>query len=588
LSGCEEPFKWKDIRCDGKIEFGTSISIQLRSGKNPEDIMTRDFIGPDGTNSTFYYFPQGIINIQHNGDQYIQYQLYFETLNRTITPIIENVMITYNGLPRIELSTPDDIQNGDITIDYYLFDNDNDTVDLEVEFSTDGNSYYTATYSDEGDGISQVSSSCFGMHHRFVWDSKTDILGVDSDDVQIRITPSDLDRGITETTNTFSIDNKEPILNVLTTSGLINHTTTELIVETDENAFLKWSSSNASYQLMENYFSNGQGAMHHSTLINLSEGENSIFIGAADELGNSMEFGKQILYTLDSIAPIQSSVIINNGTMVINSTSVTLDIYADDSDGSSLDEMMLGNHYPFSEREWENFSYSKQWNLEKGDGLKTVYLVVKDKVGNIADLVFDTILLDSKPPVITSIDILSNRDSMNVSLYVKTDENATLRYSTDNIGYFSMINGFSAGKGTTNHSTIINCSSGLNTIFVCAMDSYGNVMGIGEKITFNIFPQEKNGTIDDNNDNDDYDDNDDEAVDDNYDEADNDNDDMDDGDTNKKPKTRSSQFPLGIVISTIILALIIGAVLFIILFKKKHVDTEEKTEEKSPPFVVRK
>jgi len=45
--------------------------------------------------------------------------------------------------------------------------------------------------------------------------------------------------------------------------------------------------------------------------------------------------------------------------------------------------------------DWEPYSENKTYILSAGDGLKTVYFIVKDKVGNTAAPVFDTIKLDT-------------------------------------------------------------------------------------------------------------------------------------------------------------------------------------------------
>ena len=50
---------------------------------------------------------------------------------------------------------------------------------------------------------------------------------------------------------------------------------------------------------------------------------------------------------------------------------------------------------------WENFAPSKSVNLTSGDGLKTVYIKVRDDVGNESAQVSDTITLNTAVPVVT-------------------------------------------------------------------------------------------------------------------------------------------------------------------------------------------
>lgn len=50
---------------------------------------------------------------------------------------------------------------------------------------------------------------------------------------------------------------------------------------------------------------------------------------------------------------------------------------------------------------WENFAASKQITLPSGNGLKTVYVKVRDDVGNESAQVSDTITLDTSVPAVT-------------------------------------------------------------------------------------------------------------------------------------------------------------------------------------------
>ena len=48
--------------------------------------------------------------------------------------------------------------------------------------------------------------------------------------------------------------------------------------------------------------------------------------------------------------------------------------------------------------DWEPFNIYRLMVLPQGDAEKSVYFRVQDFVGNIAEPVFDTIILDTTPP----------------------------------------------------------------------------------------------------------------------------------------------------------------------------------------------
>jgi len=72
----------------------SSVRFQIASNK---DNTTWNFIGPDGTASTYYTPSNQNINIIHNGDRYIRYRLFLSTLNTVYTPTISDVSFTYSS-----------------------------------------------------------------------------------------------------------------------------------------------------------------------------------------------------------------------------------------------------------------------------------------------------------------------------------------------------------------------------------------------------------------------------------------------------------------------------------------------------------
>ncbi len=129
---------------------------------------------------------------------------------------------------------------------------------------------------------------------------------------------------------------------------------------------------------------------------------------ATDLAGNVEEPYSVNIFMYDASPPF-SSILINDGAKFTNSTSVMLSLEADDS-GSGLDTVELSFDGAFwAPEESFNAAITKPYELSGPDGEKTVYLRVSDRSGNIAEPVFDSIILDTMPPEYLTIAI--NDDS---------------------------------------------------------------------------------------------------------------------------------------------------------------------------------
>lgn len=71
-------------------------SVRMQIATN-NDNATWNFIGPDGTASTYYNSSNQNINISHNGNRYIRYRIYLSTLDQLFTPSVSDISITYSS-----------------------------------------------------------------------------------------------------------------------------------------------------------------------------------------------------------------------------------------------------------------------------------------------------------------------------------------------------------------------------------------------------------------------------------------------------------------------------------------------------------
>jgi hypothetical protein len=81
---------------DTPVEAGNNaVRFQFASTREVTATTTWNFVGPDGTNSTYYSVSDTSISNVHNGDRYARYKLYLSTLTSTTTPIISDIAFTY-------------------------------------------------------------------------------------------------------------------------------------------------------------------------------------------------------------------------------------------------------------------------------------------------------------------------------------------------------------------------------------------------------------------------------------------------------------------------------------------------------------
>lgn len=107
--------------------------------------------------------------------------------------------------------------------------------------------------------------------------------------------------------------------------------------------------------------------------------------------------------TLDTLAPTGLAVSLNDSAEYTTSATVTLSVEVEDSPTTGYQMKIWGINSAENEDDasWETYTPSKSITLISGDGQKTVYVKVRDDVGNETSAVTDTIILDTKVPSVT-------------------------------------------------------------------------------------------------------------------------------------------------------------------------------------------
>ncbi|USN94738.1 MAG: hypothetical protein H6791_03220 [Candidatus Nomurabacteria bacterium] len=75
-------------------EAGAASSVRFQIATN-NDYTTWNFLGPDGTNATYYTYGDQAISSVHNGDRYLRYKVYLSTDNTAYTPTVSDIGFTY-------------------------------------------------------------------------------------------------------------------------------------------------------------------------------------------------------------------------------------------------------------------------------------------------------------------------------------------------------------------------------------------------------------------------------------------------------------------------------------------------------------
>jgi len=146
----------------------------------------------------------------------------------------------------------------------------------------------------------------------------------------------------------------------------------------------------------------------NSLLINLpqSDGVYAVFGKAVDTSSNSSSCTLVGNFTLDTVAPISPTLMINSGAAYTNSSLVDLNLSA-----VGADKMYVSNDPTCSSGgSWESYSISKTgWAIANAQKNTTaaVYVKYKDLAGNETSCVSDTIIHDDIKPVTPVLDIAS-------------------------------------------------------------------------------------------------------------------------------------------------------------------------------------
>lgn len=207
---------------------------------------------------------------------------------------------------------------------------------------------------------------------------------------------------------------------------------------------------------------------------------------------------------LDTLAPQGLTVKLNNGSQYTTSKNVTLNISVSDTSTSGYQMKVWGIDGIAKESDavWETFANVKDITLSTGDGLKTVYVKVRDDVYNETAVASTSITLDTSVPAVTIIEPdvsrISKTSPKDVATFSFTSDVAFTEYKIKVVPSKSSLHDAGTLIGTANGSTNMSATGTFKASTAISCKIYGKDLelassGDGEKI-IKVFVKNTVGT----------------------------------------------------------------------------------------------
>lgn len=413
----------------------TSIKFQLRSAANISDITSKDWIGPDGTASTFFINNLGnntpSILKDQSSDRWFQYKVFLETTSQAYAPTLYDVTTTY-------------------------------VINNPPEFDS--------TYQTNGFGITRDLSTpgIFNFLYK-VRDTDTNQASTAN---QYKLWPS----------FQYSIDNGST-WNTIAPEQLTGNNTENPITLTDNSTYVEAATVWDARSVLPNTFT----TMKVRVIVDDHEAANNTTAVTHDSF--YFDTKKPVVGTVDGGGNginINHNQTTSLGTDKTNNSTVTL--YFSAQDDSDL-KIRYSTDSSFTQTEYQDYISSATFNLPQNDGNKTVYVQFKDIYGNETSVYSDNILLDTTPPTNPtnpfSLDI-SNANNNEYRVFVSWSKNNTTDFTSYKI-YRLENQIFVPDQNINNIDTNYFVKSGLAnlneyTFKITSIDDLGNE-SIGTTIT---------------------------------------------------------------------------------------------------------
>ena len=162
---------------------------------------------------------------------------------------------------------------------------------------------------------------------------------------------------------------------------------------------------------------------------------------------------------LDTLAPNGLSLLINSGAQYTTTTEVQLTISCDDDPTKNYQMKIWGINGAITESDanWETYNSTKVVTLLSGDGLKTIYIKVRDDVYNETSTASATITLNTSIPTVTitgpDVSKISKVSPKNVAAFSFVADCEFTEYKVKVVPSVSSLENAGTTIGTSNGST---------------------------------------------------------------------------------------------------------------------------------------
>lgn len=208
--------------------------------------------------------------------------------------------------------------------------------------------------------------------------------------------------------------------------------------------------------------------------------------------------------TLDTLAPQGLTIKLNNGSQYTTNKTVQLAVNVTDesADGYQMKVWGINGVANESDATWETLANIKNVTLSTGDGLKTVYVKVRDDVYNETAAASTTITLDTSVPAVTIIgpDVskISKTSPKDVATFSFTSNTAFTEYKIKVVPSNSSLHDAGVQIGTANGSINMSATGTFKASTAISCKVYGKDLeaassGDGEKI-IKVFVKNTVGT----------------------------------------------------------------------------------------------
>ncbi|UCE37746.1 MAG: Ig-like domain-containing protein [Thermoplasmata archaeon] len=309
-------------------KINDTIKFQLRTADTQSGLSSKDFVGPEGTSSTYYTSSGTNIWSGHTSDKWwIQYKVYLSSSLGNTTPILQDVTISYNNIPtQPQISSP--VNNIILNDSTPLFSWSSDDLDGSLngfQVIIDEDSRFNNVEYDSGE------QSTSNQYWQFPEGTSYNAIADGSWYWKVRTRDNDGVWGPYSESNNFTVDTTPP------TGFLI---TPKYHLWTSNNQFnITFSTTDATSSVDHYEVKIDTGSFSQQTspykIPPQIDGIHNITVRAFDIVGNYIDCYVDIY--IDTNTPTITHTPVTSGTdgVSINITAVVVD------DGSGIDNIML-------------------------------------------------------------------------------------------------------------------------------------------------------------------------------------------------------------------------------------------------------